>query len=264
VYDADNQTDHFHQNPVQTVEFRNLTSWKNNRNGAIASNVGDVRFVNFKVADNILAGIEFEKTNSVKGIRRAGVYNSTMVAKTNNTFDGDLSDMMDKTYGVIAPRSEFFTISGAKFVNYDFKQTAALGDCSHCFHGAATDSGSRTYFTEKLQFYNVTKRIKHQYPYSGIFHDMDGSLTNMGAHSYATFYYPHLMQPGCERNEDLFDGVICNSSAPLRRVSFHGSDPENVMRGMSLYILKYDDKLFENPDSQIQYISNITNYSKIV
>jgi hypothetical protein len=40
-----------------------LTSWKNGRNGAIAEKVGDVRFHNFKVADNLLAGIEFSLTS---------------------------------------------------------------------------------------------------------------------------------------------------------------------------------------------------------
>lgn len=51
--------------------------------------VGDIRFVNFKVADNLETGIEFEKAYNVKGIRRAGVYDSTVVAKTSNTLDGD-------------------------------------------------------------------------------------------------------------------------------------------------------------------------------
>jgi hypothetical protein len=39
-----------------------LTSWKNGRNGAIAERVGDVRFKNFKIADNAEAGIEFSLT----------------------------------------------------------------------------------------------------------------------------------------------------------------------------------------------------------
>jgi hypothetical protein len=50
-----------------TANFDNFVGWKCNRNGAIAENVGDVHFNNFKVADNILAGIEFSKTNFVIG-----------------------------------------------------------------------------------------------------------------------------------------------------------------------------------------------------
>ena len=59
-YNHTNPSDPWHTNHPLTVEFKSLTSWKNKRNGAIALKVGDVRFVNFKVADNILAGMEME------------------------------------------------------------------------------------------------------------------------------------------------------------------------------------------------------------
>lgn len=95
-------------------------------------------------------------------------------------------------HGIIGPRSEFFTISGAKFFNFDFGSSACLGDCSHCYWQYSTDSGARTIFTEKLGFFNSPKRVLHQYPFSGIFHDLDGTLTGKGANSYETFYYPHL------------------------------------------------------------------------
>jgi len=62
VHDPFNTTDPWHQNPPITANFDRLTSWKNGRNGAIAEKVGDVRFNDFKVADNILAGIEFSLT----------------------------------------------------------------------------------------------------------------------------------------------------------------------------------------------------------
>jgi hypothetical protein len=66
-YDADfaskGQTDPWWNNPPITAHFHGLTSWKNARNGAIAERVGDVRFHNFRVADNLLAGIEFSLTS---------------------------------------------------------------------------------------------------------------------------------------------------------------------------------------------------------
>lgn len=60
IYDWNNLNDPFHQNPIQTMIFEDYTGYKNKRNGAIALNVGDVRFNNFKTADNLLAGIEME------------------------------------------------------------------------------------------------------------------------------------------------------------------------------------------------------------
>jgi hypothetical protein len=144
VYDSTNPSDPFHKNPLYTANFERLTSWKNNRNGAIAGKVGDVRFIDFKVADNILAGIEFERTDTTAD-NMAGVYNGLIVGRSSNT--EELLDLSNP-HGIIAPRSENFTINGAKFYNYDWAgrtgvSAAALGDCSHCFHPAATDSGGR-------------------------------------------------------------------------------------------------------------------------
>lgn len=61
-YNATNAANPYASNPLITATFENFTSWKNNRNGAIAEKVGDVRFVNFKVADNLVGGIEFSLT----------------------------------------------------------------------------------------------------------------------------------------------------------------------------------------------------------
>jgi hypothetical protein len=140
VYDPSNETDPYWQNPPLTAEFRNLTGWKNKRNGAIAGKVGDVRFIDFKVADNLLAGIEFERSD-VAGDNKARITNATVVGSTENAEE---KMFFKSIHGIIGPRSENFTIEGAKFYNFDWKESAALGDCSHCFHGAATDSGART------------------------------------------------------------------------------------------------------------------------
>jgi len=72
--------------------------------------------------------------------------------------------------GIISPRTEFFTVKNSKFFNFNFNDAAALGDCSHCFHPAATDSGARTTKVSGLVFDStVTKRIKYQYPFTGIY-----------------------------------------------------------------------------------------------
>jgi hypothetical protein len=66
IDDPNNTTDPYWKNPLITARFVNFTSWKNKRNGAIALDMGDVRFENFKVADNLIAGIEFELTKNVR------------------------------------------------------------------------------------------------------------------------------------------------------------------------------------------------------
>jgi hypothetical protein len=138
--------------------FHNLTSWKNNRNGAIAERVGWVIFKDFKVADNLLAGIEFSLADEV-GDDRAAIKDALIIGMTSNT-ENRLN--WASPYGIINPRTENFNVDGVEFYNFDFNGAAALSTCSHCFHSAATDSGARTIKTKNLMFdATVTKKIRY-------------------------------------------------------------------------------------------------------
>jgi hypothetical protein len=90
----------------------------------------------------------------------AKVVNSLTIGKSSFG-EGDL--LGASPYGIISPRSEGFTIEGANFYNYDFNEAAALGDCSHCFHPASTDSGARTVTVSGLYFDSATvpRRIRY-------------------------------------------------------------------------------------------------------
>lgn len=158
-WDRNNIGDPFSSNHPITADFYDLTSWKNNRNGAIVGTVGDIRFHNFKTADNILAGIEFERIDASIRDNLARVQDTLIIGKSANT-EAMLEGASPR--GIITPRSEYFTIQDVRFYNFDWNTAAAIGDCSHCFHDAATDSGARTVKTSGLYFDStVTKRIKY-------------------------------------------------------------------------------------------------------
>jgi len=102
-------------------------------------------------------------------------------------------------------------VHNVNFYNFDFNEAAALGSCSHCFHPAATDSGARTVTFSGLYFDDATvpRRIRYQYPDRAIYYDLDGTLTGLGAQTWATPYYPSVDQPECTHEADKYDGVIC-------------------------------------------------------
>jgi len=260
IYDPFNTTDPFWQNPLITANFYNVTSWKNKRNGAIAGNVGDVRFHNFKVADNLLAGIEFERTNHT-GDNRAQVKDSLIIGKTENA---ELETLRADPKGIIAPRSENFTIDGCKFYNYDWRNASALGDCSHCFHPASTDSGARTHTVRNLFFdTTVTKKIRYQEPYNGIFFDQTGTLTGKGPNSWATAYHKHNEAwPECSTDVEVFDGHVCDNRVQLRRIVFYGPEKKDRFMGMAMYILPWDDSILAAQSNITEYILNRDNYGK--
>lgn len=157
------------------------------RNGAIALDVGNIQFTDFKTADNVLAGIEFEMTwDAEQG--ECYVDGATIVGRTPNT-EQDLDSQ--SPHGIITARSENFQFHNVNFYNFNWNNAAAIGTCSHCFHDAATDSGARTIRTSGLTFTDVDYKINYQIPWRAIIADEDGSLTGLGANSWATPYWKH-------------------------------------------------------------------------
>ena len=65
------------------ARFINFTSFKNRRNGAIAEKVGDVRWENFKVADNLIAGLEFSLISEVED-GRAMINGALVIGRSDN------------------------------------------------------------------------------------------------------------------------------------------------------------------------------------
>lgn len=225
VYDASDPGNPYPANPPVTAQFRNLLSYKNGRNGAIAERVGAVQFHDFKTADNKLAGMEVSLTEDIID-GYAKIVGGLVVGRSANA-DPDLDGLAVGPHGIITPRTENFRIDGTHFSSFDhWSDGAALGTCSHCFHAAATDSGARTVTVEGLSFdSSVPQRIRYQYPYRAIFHDQDGSLTGQGKKSWATPYWPHNDQPECKVSTAEHDGIVCPRSVQVRRVAFWGYAP---------------------------------------
>jgi hypothetical protein len=250
--------DPFWKNPLQEVRFQDLTSWKNGRNGAIALKVADVKFERFKTADNKLAGMEFELANNGQYDDRVEVLDSLVIGFSKGNADSSLSP-----HGIISPRTEWFTIRNVRFHNFNQNNAAALGDCSHCFHPAATDSGARTVRTEKLSFTNVNKKIRYQYPFKGIYEDLDGTLTGLGPNTFASAYFPHNIQPECTYDKAVFDGITCNNQVQIRRIAFHGATPGAMFKGMPIMVLQFDDVITKAKANLTTYINTKSLYSQV-
>ena len=128
-------------------------------------------------------------------------------------------------------------MKNVRFYNYDFNSAAALGSCSHCFKEPATDRDVRAIDMEQLYFDpdTVTRRIRYQFPFKGIYHDLDGSLTNLGPDTWATSYYKHNEQPECTVDMDVFDGIICDDTVTVRAIVIYNAAPGSL-NGKDLYI----------------------------
>ena len=205
-YEENGYDDPYWQNPKIPAIFENLVAWKCGRNGAISERTGAVQFHDFKVADNGIAGMEYSAIKDLGTYGYAKVVGGVTVGNTGLNDDDNI--LAQKTlHGVVGPRDEWFGVEDTMFFNYnqEGRASTALGTCSHCWHPAATDSGGRTYYVKNLQIDDATVpiRIHWNVPYREIILDLDGSLTGLGANSWATFYYPHLMQPECQLSMEV-------------------------------------------------------------
>ena len=115
-YNASNPADPYASNHLITATFEDYTGYKNGRNGAIFETVGDVRCVNFKTADNILAGIEYSLTDqTVEGT--AQINGALIIGRSENA---DSTTLGASPHGIITPRTENFIVKNVKFFNFDF------------------------------------------------------------------------------------------------------------------------------------------------
>ena len=172
----------------------------------------------------------------------AQVKDALVIGRTENT-----EMLLDAAnpHGIITPRTENFTIDGAKFFNYNWSgrygvKAAAIGDCSHCFHSAATDSGGRQVTVKNIVMdTTVTKRIRYQFPYHGIWKDEDGGLTGLiGKNTWAVAYKRFNDWAGeCYKDLDVYEGHVCENTVQVRRVAFSEIDPSPDFKLQYLKVL---------------------------
>jgi len=63
-------------------------------------------------------------------------------------------------------------------------------------------------------------------PFRGIFLDNDGTLSQKGPNTFMTFAYEWNRQPECffdDATLDMYNGVVCDSTVQIRRLSFVAS-----------------------------------------
>lgn len=187
-----------------------------------------------------------------------------VVGRSGSNWDGGSSS----PHGIISPRTDGSIFSNIRFYNFDFNSAAAIGTCSHCYSKPSTDSDARTVKTEALVFTNVDRRVRYQYPFRGIINDLDGSLTGLGADSWATAFWQHnAAQPACatsDADRAMYDGLLCTPDVEVRRVVIYGYQPGSLAQ-RNLYLLPYDDSIVSGMTEQevLDYEADVSQYSVV-
>jgi len=208
-------------NPPVTAYYRNFLGYKCRRDGAIAEKIGDVRWVNFTVADNILAGIEMTYTMDTPPFTIPFLSDSLIIGKSGNYEAGvDLAGSI----GLIGPQTDGFLAQNIAFYNFD-SDMFTLGDESHSQVCTSRDFGGRHNQLKGLTFTNANKRVHWEYPRRSFFEIVDDSMTGH-AGAYIAAFWPHLQwDPYCVYDEATYNGIVCDGSKVLRRVHMLHLEP---------------------------------------
>ena len=214
--------------PVPAL-FENFTAWKCQLDGAITEDTGDVRFINFKVADNLGAGIEFTYTHWTRWYQTTRLQNALIIGNSGNTENAN-----NGTVGLLTSQTDGLFVDGAKFFNFNNGQFP-LGDESHSFKSLTRDTGARLTKLQGLKFTNSHKKILWNIPNTGIFQILDDSLTGTTG-DFAVAYWNHLLGPNCTDNTTDYNSIICTNGTTVRRVAFYNLSPFSVFNVLNIIV----------------------------
>ena len=215
---------HSDTNPYITTYFYNHTSWKCMRNGAIAEQIADLRFSGFKVADNILAGLEVTYAGYSDYYTTTRCTDCVVVGNSGNG-----EGLTAGAKGVVTPQTDGFLLENTRLYNFDDTQYI-FGDESHSVQCPVFDSGARLVKFSGVTITNCTKKIAWGSPHRGIFQIIDDSsfLPN-GSSLLAPA--PHLLDPYCVEDTDYLSVLCTGPNAHfVRRVTLYNELPSVVAK----------------------------------
>ena len=161
---------------AQPAEFHSLLAY-NNMRGAEGVQMGAVRFVDFIMMDNDLAGIEYIDASSDDAPWGGPMIKDSLIVGHSQVSEGlprEISTNRNCTAsGLMLPKSSKLTISNVTLVNFDRDECVALEACAHC----KIFQGGWTVKFEKMKFVNSPRRSRFKWKHEVVFKDLDGTLT---------------------------------------------------------------------------------------
>lgn len=268
--------------PVCAV-FENFECYRTGRSCAISEAKGCVQFKNFHSIDSAKAHMEISESGEAAWDANSFLENNSKVEGgvfVGHPTDALVGDVLDEVAdfqnydpieakGVTTSRDEYFSVEGPSFYNFDQSDLqSAIFTCSQCDEGEDRDS-ARTTYIKGVAFDDatVTKRLRFNSPYRDIVIDVDGSLTNKAPLSTIIREGKHLDDDCTATAEEVakFDGVICDPSIQVRRVSWYHPQPWGNLRGQRINLLRWDQDLVQshvNAGTLEEYRNNIANYQQ--
>lgn len=161
---------------AEPAEFNSLLAY-NNMRGAEGVQMGAVRFIDFIMMDNDLAGIEYIDADSDDAPWGGAMIKDSLIIGHSLISEGlpnRISTNRNCTaIGLKLPKTSRLTVSNVTLVNFDYDTCTTMEACAHC----KIFQGGWTVRLEKMTFINSPRRTKFKWQHEVVFKDLDGSLT---------------------------------------------------------------------------------------
>ena len=145
--------------------------------GAEGVQMGAVRFVDFIMMDNDLAGIEYIDASSDSPPWGGPMIKDSLIVGHSLLSEGLPREIVSQTNctrsGLMLPKSSKLTVSNVTLVNFDRDECVALEACAHC----KIFQGGWIVKFDNMSFVNSPRRSRYKWRHEVVFRDLDGTLT---------------------------------------------------------------------------------------
>ena len=217
---------------AQPAHFYSLLAW-NNMRGAETVIGGAIRYVDFVMLDNDIAGIEVVMADAGDSPWGGAMIKDSLIvghSKAGEGFTYKIRTNTDcTTSGIRGPHSSRLTISGVTMVNFDRSSCAAFSACAQCAKFKKRGGWEQRF--EKITLNNSPHRSNFEWEHQFVFTDMDGSLTGTPGSSIVPTN-PNLPPNQCKHSQKDSQGQnpgsICDPAVKFTRFSWHKVSPSSL------------------------------------
>ena len=215
------------------AHFYSFLAW-NNMRGVESVISGSVRFVDFVMLDNDIAGAEMVTADAEDSPWGGALIQDSLIVGHSQAGEGFQFKVKTNTdcteAGIRGPHSSRLTVTNVTMVNFNRSGCVTFRACSQCAKFKKRGGWEQRF--EKITLVNSPHRTAFEWEHQFVFVDLDGSLTGKAGSSIVPTN-PNLPPSQCTYSSVDSHGVtagsVCDPPLKFTRFSWNNAKPESLV-----------------------------------